>query len=252
MKQEKIKAEISEYLAVIEENAKGRHSHAQVHELRTNFKKLRAFIRLIHSHRPQKEILEQLKPVYAAAGQLRDLELHSRFIIAYAKKNETSLDVYRELLSGKIKAAKKELAGKVDNFQFSSLGEELCKKLPESLKTEKIEAFVGEHIKQARHILHKKHNDEHIHSMRKYLKDAMYAIKYLPEKQYEAQDKLLKEITDALGNYIDAHMAQSHLAKALKMKLPAAEVKTLAQLKKLHAADKRNLKKQVLQEMEKL
>jgi CHAD domain-containing protein len=162
----------------------------QLHDFRVSFKKTRAFIRMISADndgRKKIKILKKIKPCYSLAGTLRDLQLLQQHITEIAGKDQSLLK-YFELLKKEITHTKHALQKQVA-VNFFTNAEKTIKHVPEKFSTKDFASYAKLKWEDAYRILIiGNYTDQHLHAVRKNLKDLFYNMKTMEdatEKKYQ-------------------------------------------------------------------
>jgi len=234
----------------------------EIHQFRVAYKKLRAFLRLINFGDKKSraiKICKKLKKAYGMAGSIRDLQLQQQrigeAIAADYKRPQDYLDRLQQAMNmlkpgfaetarnnpvGKCK--KKTDAGIPDEFSFNHFSD-FVKQKWESVVT----------ITAYRHL-----RDDHIHTIRKHLKDLFYNLKIFDESEgaiisqgiwKEKDEAYYFQLLDELGNFQDTCMAISFLEKEWVNGLNPYNHKLLAQVKKTWMKKKRQLKQMLVKKL---
>ena len=77
-----------------------------IHKLRVEYKKLRAFLRMLSTENASQKkikIPRKLKKAYAIAGSIRDLQLQHKTILAFAGKEKKRIKSYLNLLEHQVR-----------------------------------------------------------------------------------------------------------------------------------------------------
>lgn len=167
-----------------------------IHHLRVEMKKLRAFIRLTNlatlTH--QQKIPKELKKFYNVAGNIRNLRLHEQRVISLASDLLIEVpDLYLQYLRDKEKLAKEkahELAGSISLKGFEEELIDSCTDVQQEIK----KVFVQKYSQRLNLLFTlSSYHDESLHDIRKVVKDLMYNYKYV-------QKEISLELPAALGH----------------------------------------------------
>ncbi len=241
---------------------KKRFDDEAIHQLRVEYKKLRAFLRLISGVNGRKEtakISGKLKQCYAVAGSIRDLQLQQQRILDISKQEPKKPWGYIDLLQQHINRLKPDLEKLLVKKVIEKKKKKIDTIIPPALQlsdfknyTEKIRASIF-HIVEQENI-----NDEDIHKVRKLLKDLFYNLKELARieegvialngiagKNEMYFDQLLEEI----GNYQDTFNAIELLKPKWIYKLNTQNQESLLRIKELFMEDKSKLKRTLEQRL---
>jgi CHAD domain-containing protein len=90
-----------------------------IHELRVEYKKLRAFIRLVQMDAGARhlDMSPAIKTVYHAAGRVRDLQLFLPKVQARVEQKNISLSHYQQYLQQRLFRAKEALVKAIENLK---------------------------------------------------------------------------------------------------------------------------------------
>jgi CHAD domain-containing protein len=203
-----------------------------IHALRVEFKKLRAFIRLLHlergaKNRPEQDakkkwgIPRQLKKIYTKAGEVRDRQLHYNNINSYYLQKPGRPIAYLENLSREMTARQEDLRASIRFFSFNEFRSDLKDHLPRKLRNGTVKAYFHRQKIIYNRLLLEAHSDESIHAVRKCVKDILYNADLL--KHNKAAKRILgkkeefKRIDDAIGEYNNFRIGISLLGKNLPL-----------------------------------
>ena len=181
----------------------GSFNKEDIHDLRVNYKKLRAFVRLLRVHLPP-----PLKVLYHCCGDVRDRQLllqqlqEQQFcdqLPCFVNKLQQHLFVYKE-----------QAVLAIEQLHFKKVVAGIAKQLPPRLRNADLEQFL--HLKTAsiNILLLVADNDTNLHSVRKHVKDVIYTKRIIehdaghtfPETSLGSDDQL-NELATQLGNFND-------------------------------------------------
>jgi CHAD domain-containing protein len=164
-----------------------------IHDIRVEYKKLRAFLRLL-----QLQIPEKLKVLYKAAGAVRDLQLFLTVNIPAPLFIQTK---QKQLFS-----CKESLVGAIEDIHFKKVSNEIKKQLPHQLPDNALQKFIQQKI-AAIHILSLVADEEkNLHAIRKNYKDIIYN-----NKLFGVENESMNAIATQLGDFNDRCIALSIL-----------------------------------------
>jgi CHAD domain-containing protein len=179
MKRRALEEVIDKHIGNIEKHSErlpGKFDKEDIHDLRVGYKKARAFIRLLKLEKDTGDlhIPHKLKAEYHAAGKVRDMqlfldELHQLPVVLQIPN---SLSFYNHQLF-----TNKEVAvSAIEDVHFKKVSTSLTNELPKELHDDTLKKFLHQKI-AAIHIILLAADDEHdLHSIRKQLKDIIYAL----------------------------------------------------------------------------
>jgi CHAD domain-containing protein len=148
-----------------------------LHDLRVEYKKFRAFIRLVQLEEDASKLKVpgKLKSVYEAGGPVRDLQLFLPRLLPHF--GQLRSQVYLERLENKLATGKENLKHVIDKTSFEKVEEKVLEKLPHSLSKETIKKFVQQKVLTIQSGMAAIHDDEDLHTIRKQLKDLIHILK---------------------------------------------------------------------------
>ncbi|MBN9482542.1 MAG: hypothetical protein BGO70_18350 [Bacteroidetes bacterium 43-93] len=167
-----------------------------IHQLRVNYKKARAFIRLSNGKKVKKLLPPTIKDLYTAAGKIRDLQLHIKSVKRYFKDLDSTPTHYLDAVNAELKEAKDEYKQCYKNVSFQRIAKTASANIASDLRHREIKQWVQKQWKRIDKILQLPPDEEQLHEIRKHLKDLHYTQQLSKEKD---QDKLI----DDLGSFID-------------------------------------------------
>jgi CHAD domain-containing protein len=232
LNQEKVIEKYAGQLRKLCDRIPGHFEEEDIHDWRVNYKKLRAFLRMVTTgvdgHLPV--MTPEFKKIYAAAGQVRELQLFLATLKCSATLDLNALPVYHHQLEKQLFAAKEEFIKRTDVFSFEKETDRWMLMLPEYLDKKIILRFVQRKITAIRLLLLVTGEDEHLHSIRKNLKDIIYNIRTFsgvwgisfPVIAWKSE-KQLAEIAEELGAYNDRCNALVHFEENILVALPETE-----------------------------
>lgn len=226
-----------------------------IHKFRVGYKKLRAFIRLVHV-KNGKNPLKQLKQVYTTAGEVRDRQIHLQLITGWLVQDGCTESVYPGILKNEIEEATRNLQEAINSFSFHDLAEKLVKGLPERLSEDVITVFVHQQSEGFYSNIKENATDEQLHTARKHLKDIIYNASYLRADKKDAlfleQQEEVKKLATLLGDYHDKNMIIAQLGSAPKEKMRVEERKSIQRFSEELHSEKDMLKKEIMQVLDEL
>lgn len=227
-----------------------------IHDLRVEYKKLRAFIRLLQEEddNSKLKIPGKVKAVYTSAGPVRDLQLF--FPLVEPHFSQLSSRQYLERLNKKLEVGKNDLQQAIKYTSFEKTEEALLSQLPKNLHTKTVRKFALDKIAAIQTGLHSIHHDEDLHTIRKELKDLIYNIKMyrndfnqpFPVNLGNTEEDLNHAAT-LLGNYNDLCFALMFLQTHKEEGLPSEETQLLEQLENDWTIEKETRQVEVIQKL---
>ncbi|MCW3119404.1 MAG: domain containing protein [Chitinophagaceae bacterium] len=187
----------------------------QLHQFRVEYKKLRAFLRMLSLRDNDKEkprLSKNLKKAYHLAGSIRDLQLQKKSIVEAVRPDQKKARKYFNQLQREIKNLEKELSEVLDENPVSESKKKTVTMLPG-----KFQAVDFRHFMQTKRVTLKNmilagdFRDDRIHSIRKLLKDIFYSNKQItgendksiPGQWKEKNESYYKVLLEDLGNFQD-------------------------------------------------
>lgn len=233
-----------------------------IHKFRTDVKKLRAFIRLI-SFSPDKPVKKplpkELRKLYGITGEIRDSQLQLERI-KNTHQNNVELKEYADLLNSIIRNNRKKLKKKLSGNLLAASEKKIIKRLPEAFDMKRIVDFAQDKINKMEVLRQTRNNeDDDIHSIRKNLKDVMYAVQMIddslkpsfPTVFSGADDKnKMEQLSDQLGLFTDMSAALSYTEPGYIKKVNADEKKQLLLLRTQWLKRKQEIREAVLKELQ--
>ena len=192
-----------------------------IHQLRVEYKKMRALIRLERLGTPAGRkitIPRNLKKLYKNAGEVRSLQIYYRSVVPFFENAHG----YRADILQQIDVAKSKLIIKIRHFHFHKTLKSIEKHTPKRITDAMLKKFVEGKSQMMEDILLEKGSDEQIHLARKCLKDIIYAgqpfdepiRRWLPMAGRKSEDELDKLVAD-LNNHQEYVVNLSLLNKSL-------------------------------------
>jgi CHAD domain-containing protein len=234
----------------------GKFDKEDIHELRVNYKKLRAFVRLLQEDPDAGKHLsvpEDLKEVYKGGANVRDKQLFIDFLNKSIKEPAILIPQYVSRINKDLFKAKEKLVVEIEEASFKDAESKLKKSLPSFLHDEAIHRFVHRKVAAVQLILLSLENDEDLHGIRKHLKDLLYVIKIFetewgisfPIHAWKSE-KALTDITTALGEYNDLSIAVGFLDESTMSEFPEQEKSVLLSIKEKSCAQKSRMQEELL------
>jgi CHAD domain-containing protein len=235
-----------------------------VHAFRVEYKKLRAFLRLLSEHQTVQDNIRLsggLKKTYRAAGLLRGLQLQSQLIIDEKMHGCTEMGSYASFLDRETEKMKEELGILISRDPVKESKKRILVWLPGSLRGSDCHKFIKQKWGSAQAIVSARYfSDENLHEIRKNLKDIFYVLKYCKEKGMKRVhlDQLVnradeyKDLTEDLGTYQDNYAAIALLASYLRKDAKANIPEDMVEVKGRWLREKRVMKQWLVRKLLKL
>ncbi len=233
-----------------------------IHKLRVEYKKLRAFLRMIsteNSSQKKIKIPEKLKKVYAIAGSIRDLQLQQKSMLTITGESTKKTKSYLKLLEHQVSILQSQ-------WRDVPLEKTIIKSLK---KTDEIvfgkinPIAAGRFINNnctaiAAIITGRNFSDVNMHVIRKYLKDIFYTIQQLENVEDEIkfnsieilEKKYLDKLLEEFGNLQDKNTSISLLDEHWLHPLGKASREILIRIKNVFISERDVLTKALIQRLE--
>lgn len=225
-----------------------------IHQFRVAYKKLRAVFRMLSYKKEQGlKIGKKLKNTYRTTGAIRDLQLQQQRVIAATKGEPEKPKAYLSYIKreiGKLKPALAELIGSnpvVDSKKKSSSG------IPRKFSKADFKAFVQNKWAAINTMITAGNfTDEHVHAIRKYLKDLIYNLNMFNGVEQDIvsmsiwnkkDEQYVYLLLTELGNFQDMCMSIILLRSYLLKNLSETDRNMALRLKNRWTKEKRNLKR---------
>lgn len=227
----------------------------RLHQFRVSYKKFRAFIRLLvlHSGSDTINIPKKLKELYHIGGYIRDMQLQEERISNITDHPKA----YLRLLRKKCKRQKLKFKSLLTKSVIEKSNGRVLKLLPRSLPAAALKLFVAQKWSEVLSIVKENSfDDDHLHSIRKELKDIFYNIEIyknekglkLPRGNFNGKgEKYVKQLLEELGDHQDKHRAIELLTmQDTKKNEPQKE---MLEIKVTLAAEKLQLKEMLVMKL---
>src|SRR6185369_6950007 len=145
MKKRDLQKVVAKRLSNIEKYSKqipGHFTAEDIHELRVEYKKLRAFTRLLQLAKGggHLDIPAKLKSLYHAAGETRDIQLFLQHVKKVSEKH--SLHTFIHHWQHELFTAKEQLVKEIEKTDLKKIEDTIRHRLPDSLNESTIQTFV--------------------------------------------------------------------------------------------------------------
>lgn len=235
-----------------------------IHKLRVEYKKLRAFLRMIsteNSSQKKIKIPGKLKKVYAIAGSIRDLQLQQKSMLTITGESTKKTKSYLKLLEHQVSILQSQ-------WRDVPLEKTIIKSLKKTdeIVFEKINAIAaGRFINNnctaiAAIITGRNFSNLNMHVIRKYLKDIFYTIQQLENAEDEikfnsieifyAEKKYLDKLLEEFGNLQDKNTSITLLDEHWLYPLDKAGREILIRIKNVFITERDVLTKALIQRLE--
>lgn len=226
-----------------------------IHEFRVEYKKLRAFLRLLSFDKRKKEkikISPELKSTYQCLGHIRDLQLQRQRVLETTINEHEKPRAHRIILQKEINRLKPGLIYLASKEPVEESKKETLPFLPHQFKVNIFKNFILEKWEEIYAIiLSENFSDENLHSIRKNLKDLFYNMKIYKGKNYKTVSAMilngwneqdLNQLLEELGNYHDMCTAIALAQPGLTETLDERNKKALENVKNNWIKNKETLK----------
>ena len=233
-----------------------------IHQFRVEYKRLRAFLRMIsqqYETAGEIKISKKLKKAYNISGSIRDLQLQQQRIISATKQELKKPKSYLTLLQKEIDKLKPELS-------------EIFLEKPATESKKKTDAFIPDEfpINSFRNFAQKKwagvyaiilsghFSDDNIHIIRKSLKDLFYNLKIYEGVEHELlslniwegkDEQYCIQLLDTMGSFQDKCAAIALLKSYWLNSLHTYNRELLEQIKKGWIKEKAKMKQLLVRKL---
>lgn len=260
MKGKELEKVTDKYVRSIEKNCRripGSFAIEDIHDLRVDYKRLRAFVRLCKEEprTAHLEIPDALREVYKAAGAVRDYQLFIAKITLYAKV-AYALPAFTKCLQQQLFKAKETLVKKIEKVDWDKLYKSFDQELPPILHDAAIKLFVNRKVAGIHILLLAADREEDLHDVRKNLKDllhvnrvfdGLWAIPF-PFPAWKTE-KPITDMAEKLGDFNDECITLSFLDSACLENIPAEEKANINSWRVMQEKQLQDYKKKLLQEI---
>jgi CHAD domain-containing protein len=262
MKRAILKDVTDKYIDSIEKQCKrlpGTFDVEAIHDLRVDYKKLRAFLRLLHLQQQSSgtPVPADLKNIYQAAGQVRDLQLF--FPQISQSPQLVALPSFFDCCQRTLFTRKENLVQAIENTSFKKLRATVTAALPRRLQKQTIQQFIQEKIASIHILLLVVDHENELHEIRKNLKDIVYTRRIIekdadlpfPVTDWKSEEELA-EMTSSLGDFNDLCLAVTILQSDCSNQVTEEEKPVIKALQQEWVQQKESQKQQLLQQVQQL
>ena len=189
-----------------------------IHQFRVEYKKLRAFLRLLQFRSRKKiRLPKSLKKVYAKSGLVREFQ-----ILLSDPKALKRISLHGSApVKQQLRTAARELERVMRPGLLQDAEKKLVNELPDILEEKTINNFFRDNMEKAKTLVSTRGStDEQLHDLRKIMKDLLYNAQLLRKETDQVmpsnlwnrrREKYYEKATHELGDYHDAvvHAQQS-------------------------------------------
>lgn len=214
-----------------------------IHDVRVEYKKLRAFLRMISSKSNNGKSLKvshYLKNCYVIAGSIRDLQLQQKFILNASKDEVKKPWDYIHLLQKHIDKSKAELRKTHLQKKTKNGIQHLNISIPASFDLPDFKCYRIQMTASFNSIIQQeKRSDDDIHQVRKLLKDFFYNLKGFKKAHGDipeldgisgVTEERSKDLLEEFGKYQDSATSIEFLRPDWLQKLKPSTRKLLTQI----------------------
>lgn len=221
MKRKALEEVVIKHIDSIEKHSNrlpGSFDQEDIHDLRVDYKKTRAFLRLLQLEKNGDHLRmpDKLKAVYQSCGKVRDMqlflgELHAN---AVAAKVPVSITRWHQQLF----SYKEQTVAAIEAVHFKRLLNDITNELPRQLHDETIIKFMRQKVAAIHIVLLAAETEDDLHTIRKQVKDIIYTIRIFehdwgipfPVTSWKSEHEL-NDLASSLGDFNDRCLAVSLL-----------------------------------------
>ena len=255
MKRKELEKVIEHHTAQLEKYAlqiPGSFAVADIHELRVEYKKIRAFLRLLFAGNDEKKLMGKLEKMYKAAGRVRDLQLFLPLLPQNTQKKQP-LPRFIQCLHQQLFEAKEQLVKEIEKIEWHKVTANIKKFLPAVMDDNMIQQFVHRKVASINVILLAIETEKDLHLIRKHLKDLVHNIKIFrqhwgisfPATAWKSE-KMLNDIAAALGDFNDLCISAGFFNSCCMEIIPGEEKKLVKTWEGKWLQQKEETKKQLI------
>jgi CHAD domain-containing protein len=263
MKGKELEKVTAKYVRSLEKNCRnipGSFTVEAIHDLRVDYKRLRAFIRLCREepHTKGLDIPDSLHDVYGAAGDVRDRQLFLAKIMLFAKV-QYALPAFTKCLQQQLFKAKEHLVKKIEKIDWEKLNKSFKEELPDMLHDAAIRRFVNRKVAAIHILMLAAEREEDLHEVRKNLKDLVHVSRIFENDWGIAfpfpawkDEKDVNEMAEKLGDFNDECITLAFLDDDCGKNIPAEESNKINIWRNMQRQQVETDKRKLLQEIQQL
>ena len=230
-----------------------------IHRFRVEYKKLRAFLRMVTEEDVQPKMPKKLKKFYHIAGDIRDLQLYNLLVKNSFKELKTKPKEYRHLLDREIKKLEKKLLRNVKKSPPEDLVSHEVHLRPKFTQRDFLDFLAINQTRIEQVIAFRRYSDEDIHNIRKCLKDIFYNKKAYDQEDSESSpvtifngktEEYLHGLLEELGNFQDKRNAILLMQKKGAADINLIERELLLNLGQKWLKEKKNMRTHLIEKLE--
>lgn len=233
-----------------------------IHQFRVEYKKLRAFLRMLGAQDgDEREITvsKTLKKAYTISGSVRDLQLQQGRITGATKEEQKKPQAYLTLLQKEIDSLKPELSEIILENPVNDSKKKTDAALPDEFSLGGFKNFVQHKWAAVHAIIQSGHfSDDNVHLVRKNLKDLFYNLKLYSGVEHEIlsvsilkgkDEKYFVQLLEELGSFQDKCTAIALLRTYWLTSLNTYNHQLLERIKKNWIKDKLSMKQLLVKKL---
>lgn len=223
-----------------------------IHQFRVEYKKLRAFLRLLSIAVSSEEIKisNKFKNVYRVAGSIRDIQLVKKSMVEITPDGIKKPTAYLSILQKELKKLRSRFTKLNNKNVIQKSRKKIYTALPKKITTLHYGLFIHTKWESIGSIIRsKKFTDENIHTIRKSLKDLFYNHEIIGTKQNiwrEKDEAYVHQLLQQLGNFQDRRVAIGILKTYPAENVDAHTKEMVDQLKTTLVKDKAEQKRTLI------
>lgn len=262
MKRKALSAVVIRHISSMEKHCHrlpGSFDPEDIHDLRVNYKKTRAFLRLLQLDKESGDlqIPDKLKAVYQNGGKVRDLQLFLAQL--QAMEVAPALPVCVAHWNRQLFGYKEQTVRSIEAVHFKKLLGDITKELPSQLHNDTLNKFIQRKIAAIHLVLLAADNEKDLHTIRKQLKDLIYVSRIyenewnipFPVRGWKSE-KELSDLADTLGDFNDRCLELSLLQSGYSNDCSDDEKYKLQELQKNWLQQKEAQQQQLLLQVQAL
>ena len=235
---------------------------ADIHDFRVQYKKFRAFLRLLDfkcKEGQTSRISKSLQQAYQLSGSIRDLQLQRQRITRVTRQQPGSAKAYLDLLKEEILALRPMLSSIIIRNPALDTEHHLAAVSWKKYKTKNIELFFAYKWNTLEQIINARNfSEENVHAIRKILKDIFYTEKdhgkgKLSSLPFRLSKRIymhsLKQLLHELGQFHDKCVALALLRTPSLSKLDQPTRVLMIAIKADWSKEKAKMKTALLQKI---
>jgi len=233
-----------------------------IHQFRVEYKKLRAFLRMLSQQQEtggEIKISKTLKKAYTISGSVRDLQLQQQRIQEATKQEHKKPRAYLTLLQKEIDNQTPELSEIFSENPVTASKKKTDASIPDEFSLNGFRNFVQQKWTAVHAIIVSGHfSDDNVHLVRKNLKDLVYNLKLYKGAEYEIlatsirkgkDEKYFNQLLEELGNFQDKCAAIALIRSYWLINLNTYNRELLERIKKIWIKDKLAMKKSLIKKL---